>query len=248
MKFLLVFAGCMIFIYVRQMKSRFAAVVILVGMLGMTGCETIPNVSQTEQEKAIRDFDFQGLKLGSRSGSLAVFSQVQRVPLLREGMTVYEIFNPSPQVSKALAFYHQDRLRKLELRYFDGPGARTLTRAGGWVGIRDYLIAQYGPPSRFATDAPIVTAQPGLRAEFAKFNGEWIFSRVYRQLNFIAMADTKGGVGVVTISDTSPLVKTEEPAAPGSSTRTRVVTTTQVVASPAPTVVQTTPVRPNPGF
>ncbi len=247
MKFLLVFIRLMLFIWEGQMKNRVAAAVILVGILGMTGCETIPNVSQTEQEKAIRAFDFQGLKLGSRSGSLAVFSQVQRVPLLRDGMTVYEIFNPSPQVSKVIAFYHQDRLRKLELRYFDGPGARTLSRAGGWVGIRDYLIAKYGPPSRFASDAPIVTAQPGLRAEYAKFNGEWIFSRVYRQLNFIAMADSKGGVGVVTISDTSPFAKAEEPAAPGSSTRTRIVTTTQAVTSPTPAATQA-PVRPNPGF
>jgi len=175
------------------MKNLLAITAVLTGLLVTTGCETVTDTTtRTEQEKAIRAFDFQGIKIGSRSGSLAVFPQVQRVPLLREGMTVYEIFNPSPQVSKAIAYFHQDKLRKLELRYFDGPGARTLSRAGGWVGIRDYLISLYGPPSRFALDAPIVSSQPGLKAEFAKFNGEWIFSRVYRQLNYIAMSDGKG--------------------------------------------------------
>lgn len=229
------------------MKNRFAIAVILAGVLGLTGCETIPDVSQTEQEKAIRAFDFQGIKIGSRSGTLAVFPQVQRVPLLREGMTVYEIFNPTPQVSKAIAYYHQDKLRKLELRYFDGPGARTLTRAGGWNGIRDYLISKYGPPSRFSTDAPIVSSQPGLKAEYAKFNGEWIFSRVYRQLNFIAMADSKGGVGVVTIADTTPLTTVPEPPAPGgtSTPAARTTTTTRVITSPS---APSEPVRPNPGF
>jgi hypothetical protein len=210
-------------------------------LLVTTGCETVTDTTtRTEQEKAIRAFDFQGIKIGSRSGSLAVFPQVQRVPLFREGMTVYEIFNPSPQVSKAIVYFHQYKLRKLELRYLDDPGARTLSRVGGWVGIRDYLISLYGPPSRVALDAPIVTSLPGLKAEFAKFNGEWIFSGVYRQLNYIAMSDGKRGVGVVTISDTTPLSKTPELPAPGAPTRT-------VVTQPAAVVVQT-PVAPNPGF
>lgn len=232
-----------------RMKCLSALSVCLIGVLILSGCETLEDTTtRTEQEKAIRAFDFQGVKIGSRSGSLAVFPQVQRVPLLREGMTVYEIFNPTPQVSKAIAYYHQDKLRKLELRYFDGPGARTLTRAGGWVGIRDYLISRYGPPSRFALDAPIVSTQPGLKAEFAKFNGEWIFSRVYRQLNFIAMADSKGGVGVVTIADTTPLPKVPEPPAPGSSTRTAAApTVTRTINQPETVVVQK-PAPPNPGF
>ncbi len=155
-------------------------------------------------------------------------------------MTVYEIFNPSPQVSKAIAYFHEDKLRKLELWYLDDLGARTLSRAGGWVGIRDYLISLYGPPSRVALDAPIVSSLPGLKAEFATFNGEWIFSGVYRQLNYIAMSDGKRGVGVVTIADTTPLPKTPELPAPGAPTQT-------VVTQPAPVVVQT-PVAPNPGF
>jgi hypothetical protein len=191
----------------------------------------------TPEEKAIRDFDFQGVRIGSKPGSLAIFSQVQRVPVKRDGMDAYEVFNPTSQVSMLIAFYHDDRLRKLELRYYDGPGALTLTRAGGWAGIRDYLIKKYGPPSRFAKDAPVVTNQKGINPQFAKFNGEWIFSRVKRQLNYVAMADNNGGVGVVTIFDTTPL-------APETVTRT-------VVSSPAgvtaPTVVER-PVAPNPGF
>lgn len=221
---------------------------ILAGCLAFSGCETLTDsTGQTEHERAIRSFDFQGIRIGSRSGALAAFPQVQRVPLLREGMTVYEIFNPTPQVSLALAFYHNDRLRKLELRYFDGPGARTLTRAGGWAGIRDYLIDRYGPPSRFGAEAKIATALPGLKAEFAKFNGEWIFSRANRQLNFIAMADDGSGVGIVTIADTTPLI--QEIPTPGG---TRPASVTPIIQTPSPATTaptpRPTPQPPNPGF
>lgn len=218
-----------------------------IAVLGLVfaGCESVPITSLTAQERAMRDFDFQGIRIGSRSGALATFPQVQRVPLLREGMVVYEIFNPTPQVSKAIAFYHEDRLRKLELRYFDGPGARTLQRAGGWAGIRDYLIARYGPPSRFGTEAEIVTNQPGLKAEFAKFNGVWIFSRINRQLNYVAMADNRGGVGVVTVQDTTPLVQPSPTPGPRGQTTTRTVVVSQTAPEPTPAP---TPVRPNPGF
>jgi len=222
-----------------EMKIRFLAAAILAAGFALTGCETFPDPTLAPEEQAIRAFDFQGVRIGSRPGALAIFPQVQRVPIKRDGMDVYEIFNPSPQVSNAVAFYVNDRLRKLELRYFDGPGARTLSRAGGWAGIRDLLISRYGPPSRFGQDAPNVATQRGLDPKFAKFNGEWIFSRVNRQLNFIVMSDSAGGVGVVTVQDTTPLLV----VSPAPTVATTV--TSAPVEVPAP---QRVPARPDPGF
>lgn len=219
--------------------TRILSAIFLAGVVFLTGCETLSNPSLTPEEQAIRDFDFEGVRIGTKPGSLAIFSQVQRVPIKRDGMVTYEVANPTSQVSMLIAFYHEDRLRKVELRYFDGSGSTTLTRAGGWAGIRNYLIEKYGPPSRFSKDAPIVTNQKGINAQFAKFNGEWVFSRVNRQMNYVAMADDKGGVGVVTIFDTTPL---QTPIV----TRT-VITPPPGVVTPVEVVAQR-PVAPNPGF
>lgn len=180
----------------------------------LAGCTTIPEVSQTPAERAIRDFEFKGLRMGSTPASLVQFPQVRQLPSPNSNTVDYEIFNPSPQVSIAKASFYRGALCRLELRYFDGPGARTLTRAGGWVGIREYLIEKYGPPSKFGPDVPVETTQAGVSGRYAKFNGVWIFSRVKRQLNYVALSDGKGGVGVVTISDTTPIPASPAPSAP----------------------------------
>ncbi len=202
----------------------------------LAGCGTLLDPALTPEEREVLEFSLDGVKIGDRPGVLAKFPQVQRVPVKLDGLDVYEVFNPSPQISAVIASFHQDGLRKLEIRYFNGPGTRTLSRAGGWEGIRDYLIEKFGPPSRFGADAPIVASQPGLKVEYAKFNGEWIFSRVRRQVNFIAMADAAGGVGVVTVMDTTPIPPPPPligsgPAAP--------VTRVPMAAEPS---------GPNPGF
>ncbi len=209
-------------------------------MVTMVGCATM-NPSLTDEERAILRFDLEGIKIGDAPGQLAVFSQVQRVPIKIDGMDVYEIYNPIPQISNMVASFYENKLRKLEIRYFDGPGVNTLTRAGGWTGIRNYLMESYGPPSRFGNDVPIVASQKGLQVQFAKFNGEWIFSRVQRQLNYIAMADSKGGVGVVVIQDITPRPVVVQPIDRGRTT----TTAARTVESTPTEVVQT---RTGPGF
>ncbi len=210
-------------------------------MLSMVGCATV-NPNRTVEERAILRFDLEGIQIGDAPGKLAVFSQVQRVPIKIDGMDVYEIYNPIPQISNMRASFYENKLRKLEIRYFDGPGVNTLTRAGGWMGIRNYLMESYGPPSRFGDEVPIVASQKGLQARFAKFNGEWIFSRVQRQLNYIAMADGNGGVGVVVIQDITPRPPVVQPIDRGRTTTT---TTARTVESTPTEVVQT---RTGPGF
>jgi hypothetical protein len=209
-------------------------------MVAMVGCATM-NPNFTDEERSILRFDLEGIQLGDAPGKLAVFSQVQRVPIKIDGMDVYEIYNPIPQISNMQASFYENKLRKLEIRYFDGPGVNTLTRAGGWMGIRNYLMESYGPPSRFGSDVPIVASQKGLQVRFAKFNGEWVFSRVQRQLNYIAMADGQGGVGVVVIQDITPRPAAVQPIDRGRAT----TTAARPSATAPPEVVQT---RTGPGF
>lgn len=176
-------------------------------VVALAGCTTIPEIGQTPAEREILAFNFRGLQMGSRSTSLVQFPQVRQLPSPGPDQAEYEVFNPSPQVSIAKVGFFKDSLRRIELRYFDGPGARTLSLAGGWAGIRDYLMSKYGPPSKFGPEVPVDTTQSGIQGKYAKFNGVWIFSRVSRQLNYVALADGRGGVGIVTVTDTTPIPK-----------------------------------------
>jgi hypothetical protein len=100
--------------------------------------------------------------------------------------------------------FQDGRVRKMELRYFNGPTEHTLTSAGGWDGLRDYLIKRFGPPTRTGAAVPQLTDLRGLNAGYARFNGEWLFPKADRRIHYIALADAKGGVGAVTFLDTSP--------------------------------------------
>lgn len=222
---------------------------LCVVLVGCQSTEPVPPGTLTKQEQAIRAMSLDGLKIGDKTSALSRFAQVQKVPFGRSDYDVYDIYNPNSQISIALAYFSGDRLKRLEFRYFDGPTIRTLSRAGGWMGVRDYLIARFGPPSREGRDVRIVTDVPGLKAEHAKFNGEWIFSRQHRQLNFVAFSDAKGGIGVVTLQDTSP------PPAPAPATVTtpapgvrRTVVTVPATAKPAARPTDLPPAPPNPGF
>lgn len=191
----------------------------------LAGCETALNPSLTPEERAVLDFNVNGLKIGGPPGQLAVFSQVQHIPVKLGGYDVYEVFNATPTISEIKAWYLDNKLRRVELRYFNGSGVNTLTRAGGWEGIRNYLMNKYGPPSRFGSDVPILATKGEWNVKYAKFNGEWIFSRIRRQVNYVVMSDAAGGIGVVTVMDTTPVV------------------VPKMVAEPTPAPV----VAPNPG-
>jgi hypothetical protein len=211
-------------------------------LLALAGCETALNPTLTPEEKAVLSFSVDGVTIGGKPGQLAIFPQVQHIPIKLGGYDVYEVFNASPNISQIKAWYFNDKLKRIELRYFNGPGVNTLSRAGGWDGIRNYLMQKFGPPSRFGSDVPILATKGEWNVKYAKFNGEWIFSRIHRQINYSAMADANGGIGVVTVMDTTPVPvpKTVGMApAPAPAAKTTVI-------EPAPQEVK--PSAPNPGF
>jgi len=249
------------------MKPVAYSLIVLV-CLGLIGCETTPVApgTLTKGEEAVRKLNLNGLKIGDSTNSLSRFAQVQRVPFGRKDFAIYEIYNPNPQISLALAYFSDNRLKRLEMRYFDGGMANTLSRSGGWVGLKNYLIGKFGPPSRTGANVPLATDVPGLKPQNAQFNGEWIFSRQSRRLNYIAFSDSKGGIAVVTLADTAAaapaptpvplpiptvatLSKSKSATGPASlPPKPASETTRTVTASPTPTPKPVPPVVPNPGF
>lgn len=213
--------------------------VLFLAAVILSACQNLPQGSPDQFELAIKNFDFKGLRIGGPDTPIIQFTQIQKVPTGNPDLVIYDIFNPAPQVSRALATFYRGRLHRLELRYFDGQGIRTLSKAGGWAGIRDFLIARYGPPSRFGPDVPLATRQPGLDPRYAKFNGVWLFTRASRQLNYVAMWGGGSGVAIITISDMGPLPEPLRSSPPRSSSPT---TQTQPRPTPAPSP------PPNPGF
>jgi len=186
-----------------------AVLLILIAFV-FSGCKSLHYASLTKAEREVLEFEVQGLKIGDEKQVLARYENVNKIPGFPGGFEVFEIFNPSPEISTMVAFFANDRLHKIELRYFDGPTARTLSRSGGWLGIRDYLIQKFGPPSRIGNEVEMVATQPGIRKEFAKFHGEWIFSRVDRLVNYIALSDNGEGVAVITMMDSRPVTQPEQ--------------------------------------
>ncbi len=224
----------------RSLLSSLGVAALAAAFL-MTGCQTVEEQAITKNEQSVKEFSLEGMKLGDRTTALTRFASVRRVASAN-GYDIYEIYNPNEQISTAVAYFTADKLKKLELRYFNGDRIRTLTKAGGWDGLRDFLITRFGPVSRAGKDVPLQTSQPGLKVEYAKFNGEWIFSRQNRQINYVVLADASGGVGVVTFMDTTPIARpvTVVPTAQAKPAATTATTTT--------TVVPQQPTGPNPGF
>ena len=237
--------------------------------LSFVGCQTpgVGGSGTVRGEQAIYNFNVGGLKIGDKTSSLSRFAQVQKQPFGRTDYDIYEIYNPNDQISIAIAYFQNDRLKKLEIRYFDGPGIATLARAGGWEGLRDYICSRFGPPSRTGANVPLATDYYGLKPANAKFNGEWVFSRKSRKLNYIAMSEPKGGVAIVTVSDVTPVIvapvkpvpapvtTTSTPAvirkvpAPGALTSATGASSARPVATPPPTpVLIIRPAPTNPGF
>jgi len=233
------------------MRNLVPLLLAALAIFGLCSCETTGSSSTGKGETAIRNFNFQGLRIGDRVGSLSHFAQVQRVPFGRTDYEVYQIYNPNDQISLAVAYFSGGVLKRLELRYFDGPGIDTLSRAGGWAGLRDYLIARFGPPSITGSTVPLVTDFPDLKPAFAKYNAAWLFTRQNRQINYIASADPKGGVAIITFCDTTP------PPTPRPTPMARPTPLPRTIPSirPNPPAPQTAPVGtvtrqapPNPGF
>ena len=203
--------------------------------LGLFGCATF--LTSTPEERQALEVNLDGLKLGDKPSALARFAQTQLIPYGRPEFKTYEIYNPNPQISTAVAYFYNGRLKKLELRYYDSATIHTLTRAGGWAGLRNYLVSRFGNPSRVGPDIPLETYVGGLQPKYAQFNGEWIFSRVNRKVNYIAFSDHRGGLALITFTDTTPIPTTPTIAQPTPTPK-------PVPQKQAPVVQQ----APNPGF
>ena len=188
----------------RIFTPLFAA--LAVGLLA--GCSTTqkkPAASaQTVSEKEIRRLEVAGAKLGDSKFVLRKFPAAKKIPVGSGDREVYEVYKPNTQISMLVLTFTDGRLRKMELRYFNGPTENTLASAGGWDGLRDYLIKRFGKPTRVGYGVPQLTDLRTLKAEYSRFNGEWDFKTAQRRIHYIALADQRGGVGVITFLDTSP--------------------------------------------
>ncbi len=140
-------------------------------------------------ESRVMAMRFGGIGLESQPTELNKFSQVTKVAPPQNGFTVYQVYNPNPNVSMMIGWYMSNSLKQLELRYMDSPGATCLSNSSGPQGILSYMTNEFGTPSMVGTNVPIVATQAGLSATNAVFNGVWIFSRVNRQLNYLAYSN-----------------------------------------------------------
>lgn len=169
-----------------------------------SGCETFGK-KPSKGALAVRKVNLNELKLGDREKKMhKLFPQAKLQPFGRPDRRVFEIEKPNPAISLAVAYFMNGELIKLELRYFDGPGVRTLASAGGWDGLRDYMIAKFGAPTRVGEAVPLQTEAGDLNPKYANFSGEWAFPKEQRLVQYIAFSGPKGGIGVVTFVDTAP--------------------------------------------
>jgi hypothetical protein len=166
-------------------------------------------------DAVFKKLDVAGVKLGDGKGVVRKFGTAKKSPLSGGDREIYEIYKPNAYISMLVLTFQDGRVRKMELRYFNGPTEHTLTSAGGWDGLRDYLIKRFGPPTRTGAAVPQLTDLRGLNAGYARFNGEWLFPKAERRIHYIALADARGGVGAITFLDTSP--RKNVPAGTGGS-------------------------------
>ncbi len=191
--------------------SEFRTVIFLSVCLLLVGCASFSKNRLTSGEAEIKRFNVQNVRMGSSSALLNDYAQVTKLPDKENGMVVYQVFNPNPQISAMILWYKPEKqkkntvehLKKMELRYFDVGEVRTLTAAGGVNGLEKILFSWFGPPSQFGPGVPLATSMD-VDAKKAKFNGVWHFTRVHRQLNFIGDATPGAGVAVLTLTDTTP--------------------------------------------
>lgn len=179
---------------------------ILVAATAMvTGCATsAKKPAPPPGDAAFKKLEVAGVKLGDGEAVLRKFGSAKKSPLSGGGREVYEIYKPNAYISMLVLTFQDGRARKMELRYFQGPTEHTYTTAGGWEGLREYLVKRFGPPTKTGAAVPQLTDMHGLNAGYSKFNGEWIFPKADRRIHYIALADAKGGVAAITFLDTSP--------------------------------------------
>jgi hypothetical protein len=191
------------------------AILIPLITLGLVSCQSWLHPRTTQEknilglevdapgQKEMLGMSFGGIGLGSSPSDLKKFSQIKKISPMQDGMTIYQIYNPNENISMMIAWYQDNRLKKTELRYLNAAGVATLTNSGGWDGIANYLTNKFGPPSMVGTNVPIVATQDGLKSTNAVFNGVWVFSRVNRQLNYLAYTN----MAFINLNEPKPVNK-----------------------------------------
>ncbi|MEI6277889.1 MAG: hypothetical protein WCQ16_00735 [Verrucomicrobiae bacterium] len=188
--------------FVRNLlRAGFLPPVLMVLLCACASGEKKP--APTGEAGRFAKLEVAGVKLGDGRAVLHKFPAAKPGPTSSPGREVYEMNKPNACISLLVLTFQDGRVRKMELRYFNGPTEHTLTTAGEWDGLRNYLVKRFGPPTRTGADVPQLNDLKGLNAAYARFNGEWIFPKVARRMHYIAMADARGGVGVITFADTS---------------------------------------------
>ena len=194
--------------------------ILLAATAMVTGCATSgKKVAPAPGDAVFKKLEVAGVKLGDGKGVLRRFGNAKKAPASRDAREVYEIYKPNAYISMLVLTFQDGRVRKMELRYFQGPTEHTYSTAGGWEGLRDYLVKRFGPPTRTGAVVPQLTDMPGLNAGYSKFNGEWLFPKSERRIHFIALADAKGGVAAITFLDTNPRKSAPAGTVPGPGDR-----------------------------
>lgn len=202
--------------HARLILSLFAAAAMLAGCASGTKTQAQKNAAPKPPGDAVfKKLDVAGVKLGDSKNVLHRFGNAKKSPLSGGGREVYEIYKPNAYISMLVLTFVDGRVKKMELRYFQGPTEHTYMTAGGWEGLRDYLVKRFGPPAKTGPGV-LQLNDLHLNAGYAKINAEWAFPKAERRIHFISLADSKGGVASITFLDTTPKkpLPAETPGAP----------------------------------
>ena len=200
------------------MPARLILILIAATAL-VTGCATSgKKPAPAPGDAAFKKLEVAGVKRGDAKTVLRKFGSAKKSPSSGGDREVYEIYKPNPYISMLVLTFQDGRVRKMELRYFQGPTEHTYVTAGGWEGLRDYLTKRFGPPTRTGAGVPQLS-DLHLNAGYSKYNGEWIFPKSDHRIHYIALADAKGGVAAVTFLDTSAKKSAPAGTAPSAGDR-----------------------------
>jgi hypothetical protein len=126
-------------------RIRVASIIAVFALFG--GCQTTPTPNQPKPvkpspagEAEMKKLNVNGAKLGDPRSIVRRFGSAKKVTSPQPGLEVYEVYKPNQYISMLILTFRDNRLWKMELRYFNGPTERTIAATGGWDGLRDILI------------------------------------------------------------------------------------------------------------
>ena len=113
------------------MPARLILILIAATAL-VTGCATSgKKPAPAPGDAAFKKLEVAGVKLGDAKTVLRKFGSAKKSPSSGGDREVYEIYKPNPYISMLVLTFQDGRVRKMELRYFQGPTEHTYVTAGG---------------------------------------------------------------------------------------------------------------------